>query len=306
MSELPFTLDQLKIVKAISDEGSFKQASKKLYISQPAVSLQIQNLEKKLNVALYNRNKKKIELTEAGELLLRYAIRILDLCEETSLAIQDLENLQDGNLLVGASQTTGTYLMPRVIGLFRQRYSHINIQLHIYSTRKIAWAVVNGELDIAVIGGEVPEELVNVLEITPYAEDELVLILPKSHPLSSFKKIQKEDLYQLKYIVLDTQSTIRGVIDNVLNENGIDSSRFKIEMELNSIEAIKNAVQSGLGAAFVSISAITKELELGIIHQAQIENIKIRRVLSILTNPNRYPSKALESFTQEILTLFLK
>ena len=148
--------------------------------------------------------------------------------------------------------------------------------------------------------------MVNVLEITPYAEDELVLILPKSHPLSSFKKIQKEDLYQLKYIVLDTQSTIRGVIDNVLNENGIDSSRFKIEMELNSIEAIKNAVQSGLGAAFVSISAITKELELGIIHQAQIENIKIRRVLSILTNPNRYPSKALESFTQEILTLFLK
>jgi len=306
MSELPFTLDQLRIVKAISDEGNFTLASKALYVSQAAVTLQIQNLEKKLNVTLYNRRKKKIELTEAGNLLLRYANRILALCEETSRTIEDLENLQGGNLLVGASQTTGTYLMPRVIGLFRQRYSNINIQLYIYSTRKIASAIANGELDIAVIGGEVPQELANILEITPYAEDELVLILPKSHPLSKFKQIQKEDLYQLKYIVLDTQSTIRGVIDNGLKENGIDSTRFKIEMELNSIEAIKNAVQSGLGAAFVSVSAITKELELGIIHRAEIKDIKIKRILSILTNPNRYPSRALESFTQEILTLFLK
>ena len=96
------------------------------------------------------------------------------------------------------------------------------------------------------------------------------------------------------------------MIDNALKNNGIDSKRFKIEMELNSIEAIKNAVQSGLGASFVSISAITKELELGIIHQTQIKDIKIKRILSILTNPNRYPSRALESFKQEISTLFVK
>ena len=143
------------------------------------------------------------------------------------------------------------------------------------------------------------------MDIIPYAEDELALILPKSHPFSNRLEIQKEDLYQLRYITLDNQSTIRKVIDQVLNDNGIDSSRFKIEMELNSIESIKNAVQSGLGAAFVSVSAIAKELELGLLHWSKIENITIKRTLSVLTNPNRYSSKASETFSQEILTLFL-
>ena len=142
------------------------------------------------------------------------------------------------------------------------------------------------------------------MQVTDYAEDELALILPKFHPFSKLPSIQKEDLYRLKFISLDKQSTIRKVIDKVLYQNGIDSTRFKIEMELNSVEAIKNAVQSGLGASFVSISAISKELELGILHWAKIEDITIKRTLSIIINPNRYTSNASEKFTREILTLF--
>nr|YP_010443820.1 LysR transcriptional regulator [Vacuolaria virescens]UTE94707.1 LysR transcriptional regulator [Vacuolaria virescens] len=292
MNDLPFTLDQLKILRAVANEGNFKKAAESLYVSQPAISLQIQNLEKHLNVPLFERYKKRVKLTDCGHLLLRYGNRILALCEETHRAVADLENLQGGTLIVGASQTTGTYLMPRLIGLFRQRYPQISVQLQVYSTRRIAWAVANGQIDIAIIGGEMPYELSDILKITPYAEDELALILPKSHPLSKREKIRKEDLYSLNFITLDSNSTIRKVIDNVLNQNGIDSTRFKIEMELSSIEAIKNAVQSGLGAAFVSISAISKELELGIIHWAKIENIQIKRMLCIVENPNRYKSNA--------------
>lgn len=305
MRDLPFTLDQLRILKAIIKEGSFKRAADSLYVSQPAISLQIQNLEKQLNVPLFERSNKKANLTEAGSLLLRYGNRILALCEETCRALEDLQNLQGGNLIVGASQTTGTYLMPRLIGLFRQRYPQVNVQLQVHSTRLISWSVANGQVDLAVIGGEVPNELKEVLEITSYAEDELALILPTSHTFSCNEDIQKEDLYRLRFIALDTQSTIRKVIDKVLNEHDIDSSRFKIEMELNSIEAIKNAVQSGLGAAFVSVSAIAKELELGILHWAKIENVTIKRMLSIIVNPNRYKSKAAQTFSQEILTLFV-
>ena len=296
MNDLPFTLDQLRILRAIAAEGSFIRAAESLYLSQPALSLQIQNLEKHLNVSLIERHKKRIKLTDSGQLLLRYGNRILALCEETYRALADLQNLQAGNLIVGASQTTGTYLMPRLIGLFRQRYPQINVQLQVHSTRRVAWAVANGQIDIAIIGGEIPSELKDILKIIPYAEDELALILPKSHGLANFEKIQKEDLYSLKFITLDSSSTIRKVIYNVLYENGIDSNRFKIEMELNSIEAIKNAVQSGLGAAFVSVSAITKELELGIIHWAKIENITIKRMLCIVENPNRYKSKASKNF----------
>ena len=291
MIDLPFTLDQLRIIKAIASEGSFKKAADSLYISQPAVSLQVHNLEKQLNVLIFDRGNRKASFTEEGQMLLRYGNRILSLCDETCRAIDDLHNLQGGTLIVGASQTTGTYLMPRLIGLFRQKYPQVAVQLQVHSTRRIAWSVANGHINLAIIGGEVPIELKNMLQVTSYAEDELALILPKSHPFSMLKSIQKEDLYRLRFIALDRQSTIRKVIDKVLNQNGIDSTRFKIEMELNSVEAIKNAVQSGLGAAFVSVSAIAKELELGVLQWVKIEDIIIKRTLSIIVNPKNIDLK---------------
>lgn len=306
MSDIPFTLDQLKILHAISIEGSFKNAAEKLYISQPAVSLQVQNLERQLNTPLFYRDKRKARLTETGLLLIKYCDRILSLCEETCHALDELQTLQSGRLLIGASQTTGTYLMPRLIGIFRQKYPQIDIELQVHSTRKISWGVANGNIDLAVVGGEIPKELKNTLEIISYAEDELALILPLSHPFSSLEFIQKEDLYRLSFIALNTQSTIRNVIENTLVQHGIDSSYFKIEMELNSIEAIKNAVNSGLGAAFVSVSAISKELELGMVHWAKIEGITIKRTLSVLLNPKRYYSNATQIFKEEMLEMLIK
>lgn len=304
MSDIPFTLDQLRILKAIAAEGSFKRAADSLYVSQPAVSLQVQNLEKQLNVPLFDRGGRRAKLTEAGHLLLSYGEKIISLCQETCRAIEDLQNLQGGTLIVGASQTTGTYLIPRMIGLFRQRYPDVSVQLQVHSTRRTSWGVANGQVDLAIIGGEVPAELQDTLKIIPYAEDELALILPSFHALAQLETIQKEDLYKLSFITLDSQSTIRKVIDKVLTRYEIDPKRLKIEMELNSIEAIKNAVQSGLGAAFVSTTAIEKELEMGVLHRAKIDNMEVKRTLSVIINPNRYCSKAAEAFSSEILPEF--
>lgn len=304
MSDIPFTLDQLRILKAIAAEGSFKRAADTLYVSQPAVSLQVQNLEKQLNVPLFDRGGRKAQLTEAGHLLLSYGEKIITLCQETCRAIEDLQNLQGGTLIVGASQTTGTYLLPRMIGQFRNKYPEVSVQLQVHSTRRTSWGVANGQVDLAIIGGEVPAELHEALQIIPYADDELALILPVSHPLSKVEMIQKEDLYRLKFITLDSQSTIRKVIDKVLSRCDIDTKRLKVEMELNSIEAIKNAVQSGLGAAFVSITAIEKELQMNVLHVAPIKDVEVRRTLSVILNPSRYRSKAAEAFVREILPEF--
>ncbi|WP_407884326.1 LysR family transcriptional regulator, partial [Scytonema sp. NUACC26] len=275
-----------------------------LYVSQPAVSLQVQNLERQLDVPLFDRGGRRAQLTEAGHLLLSYGEKILSLCQETCRAIEDLQNLQGGTLIVGASQTTGTYLLPRMIGMFRQKYPDVAVQLHVHSTRRTAWSVANGQVDLAIIGGEIPAELVESLEIVPYAEDELALIVPISHPFSKLDTIHREDLYKLQFIALDSQSTIRKVIDQVLSRCDIDTRRFKVEMELNSIEAIKNAVQSGLGAAFVSTSAIAKELQMGLLHCAPIEGVIVKRMLRLIFNPNRYRSKAAEAFSREILPQF--
>ncbi|MEB3337819.1 MAG: LysR family transcriptional regulator [Leptolyngbyaceae bacterium] len=304
MSDLPFTLDQLRILKAIAAEGSFKRAADSLYVSQPAVSLQVQNLERQLDVPLFDRGGRRAQLTEAGHLLLSYGEKILTLCQETCRAIEDLQSLQGGTLIIGASQTTGTYLLPRMIGLFRQRYPDVAVQLHVHSTRRTSWSVANGQIDLAIIGGEVPPELQDALEIIPYAEDELALILPIFHPLARLSTIHKEDLYKLQFITLDSQSTIRKVIDQVLARCGIETRRLKVEMELNSIEAIKNAVQAGLGAAFVSISAIEKELQMGVLHRAKMDEVVVNRTLSVIFNPNRYRSKAADAFSREILPQF--
>ena len=291
-THLPYTLEQLVILRAVAKGGSFKNAAQSLFLTQPAVSLQIQNLEKQLKTNLFDRTKKQIELTEAGTLLLRYSNRILALCEESSRVLDDLSELQSGKLVIGASQTTGTYLMPKIIGL-----------LNVDSTRKVAWHLMNRQVDIGIVGGKIPKELRKILEITPYVEDELALIVPPSHPYVKLECIKKEDLYDLKFISLNSYSTIRTVVDDTLSKNGIDVTRLKVEMELNSIEAIKNAVQSSLGAAFVSVSAITKELELNLLNCVRIEDVKINRKLCIILNPNRYKSKASENFTKEILTL---
>jgi DNA-binding transcriptional LysR family regulator len=301
MSDLPFTLDQLRILKAIAAEGSFKRAADSLYVSQPAVSLQVQNLERQLDVPLFDRGGRRAQLTEAGHLLLDYGDRILALCQETCRAIEDLQKLQGGTLIIGASQTTGTYLMPKLIGIFRQTYPDVAVQLHVHSTRRTCWSVMNGQVDLAIIGGEIPIELQAALEIEPYAEDELALVLPISHPLAQKEVVQRDDLYKLGFIALDAQSTIRKVIDQILVRANIDPRLLKVEMELNSIEAIKNAVQSGLGAAFISVSAIEKELKLGVLKRVSVENVVVKRTLSLVLNPNRYRSKASEIFISEIL-----
>ena len=304
MAEIPFTLDQLRILKAIVDEGSFKKAADSLFVTQPAVSLQGQNLEKQLEIAIFDRGGRKAQLTEAGKLLLNYCEKILGECQETCKAIEDLNNLKGGTLIIGASQTTGTYLMPRMIGLFRQNYPEVSVQLEIHSTRRTGWSVANGQIDIAIIGGQLPLELTESLQVIPFATDELALVLPINHPLAKSKELKKEDLYSLGFITLDTQSTTRKVLDKLLSSSGVDVQRLRIEMELNSLEAIKNAVQSNLGAAFLPVVSIERELEGGSVYKPIVADLEVKRELKVITNPGRYSSRATKAFTNQILPLF--
>ncbi len=304
MPELPFTLDQLRILKAIAEQGSFKKAADILYVTQPAVSLQIQNLEKQLEITIFDRGGRKALLTEAGQILLDYCQRILNQCDEACKAVEDLNSLQGGTLVIGASQTTGTYLMPRMIGLFRQKYPDVSVQLQVHSTRRTGWSVANGQIDLGIIGGQLPAELESLLDVIPYATDELALVLPAKHKLAKEIELTKEDLYKINFVTLDSQSTTRKVVDKLLKDSGLDIQRLKIEMELNSLEAIKNAVQSGLGAAFLPVISIEKELLSGTIHKPNMSDLGVKRELKLITNPSRYTSKASEAFKRDILPNF--
>jgi DNA-binding transcriptional LysR family regulator len=230
-----------------------------------------------------------------------YALRILSLSEESYNSIKDLGTLKIGNLTIGASQTIGTYLMPKLIGRFRERYPNISVRLEVHSTKRAAWEVARGVLDLAITGGEIPIELNKVLEIQSYAWDELVLILPRHHALGNREYLDKDDLYSLRFLTLEEGSSYRKVLNSILKDNDIDASRLNVEMELSSIEAIKNAVESGLGAAFVSISSIRKEIKLKTLNHLRVRNLDVKRRLSIIIHKERYRSRAAEMFVKEIL-----
>lgn len=300
---LPFTLQQLRILKAVANEKNFTKAASVLYLSQPSLSKQIKILEKNLDTVLINRERNQISLTESGEILLQYSERILALCEESCRSLIDLKNGDRGNLTVGASQTIGTYLMPRILVLFAQNYPQINLKVQVNSTRIIAKSIINREIDIAVVGGEISDDLKKNLTINSFVSDELSLIIAKSHPFAKKKKIHKEDLYCLDFITLNSNSTIKKFIDNILIQNQIETKQLKTILQLNSIEAIKTAVTLGLGAAFVSSSAIETELNLKKLEILKIENIQITRKLSIISNPKCYKSKAFEFFFKELIRL---
>jgi DNA-binding transcriptional LysR family regulator len=300
---LPFTLQQLRILKAVATEKNFTKAAELLHLSQPSLSKQIKILEQNLDIVLINRETNQISFTENGKVFLQYSERILALCEESCRALIDLKNGERGNLIVGASQTIGIYLLPRVLALFAQNYPQINLKVQVNSTRVIAKNVLNREIDLAVVGGEIPNDFKKNLIVENFVEDEFSLIVAKSHPFARKQKITKEDLYHLNFITLNSNSTIRKSIDNILIQNQIETKQLKIIMQLNSIEGIKTAVSLGLGAAFVSSSAIEKEIELQTLEILKIENIKLTRKLRIISSPESYKSKAFVFFYNELARL---
>jgi len=302
---LPFTLQQLRILKAVAAEKNFTRAAEILYISQPTLSKQIKLLESRLGVLLIDRQARNFSLTEAGKIFLRYSERILTLCEESCRSLNDFKNGDRGSLIVGASQTVGTYLIPRILSLFAQNYPQINFKIQVESTQNISKSILNRQIDIAIVGGLVPEELKKDLQIEDFVEDNLCLILPKSHPFILGKKkfIKKSELYSLNFISLKPASTVQKFIDGILVRNDIQIEKFNIIMELNSIEAIKTAVDLGIGAAFVFSSAIEKEILSKTISVIKIKNTKITRPISILTNPQSYKSKAFQFFYRELSQL---
>nr|YP_010472400.1 lysR transcriptional regulator [Pleurosigma intermedium]UVG42011.1 lysR transcriptional regulator [Pleurosigma intermedium] len=300
---LPFTLQQLRILKAIATEKNFTRAAEVLYISQPSLSKQIKALEKNLGILLINRESNKISLTENGKVFLQYSERILALCEESCRALIDLKNGDRGNLTVGTNQTIGTYLMPQILSLFAQNYPQITLKIQINSTPIILNNILKQEIDIALIGDEIPKKLRKNLTIKSFVKEEINLIISQIHPFAKKEKINKEDLYYLNFITLNSNSNIQKFIDNTLIENQIETKQLKVIMQLNSVEGIKTAVSLGLGAAFISSSAIEKELKLKTIKILTIKDIKISRSLSVISNSKYYKSKAFTFFSNELYRL---
>ncbi len=188
------------------------------------------------------------------------------------------------------------------------------MQLQVQSTRRIASGVAEGQLDLAIVGGTIPANLTEQLEVSPYSTDEFVLVranphassqeyesvLPKILNLEGAAVLKKEDLYELRFITLNPQSTTKKAIDSTLETYGINPAKFQVEMELTSLEAIKNAVKAGLGVAFLSRTAVADDLKNGFLQQLQVDGLEVKRTLRLIFCPSRYQSQAALSFREHL------
>jgi DNA-binding transcriptional LysR family regulator len=299
----PFTLQQLRILKAIATEKNLTKAADVLYLSQPTLSKQMKTLEKNLNVELIHRENNKVSFTENGRILLHYSERILLLCEECCRVFIDSQNGERGNLTIGTTPTIHRYLLPKILELFVRNYPQIDLKIQINSTRMISKSVQNREVDIGFVSEEIPKEFQKHVLVEPFVEDEIQLIVPKSHCFASQSVLLKEDLYGLNFITLHASSTFRRFIDQSLMQNQMDIHRFKIILEVHSLEGMKAAVGLGLGVAFIPYSAMEKEMALNVFQTLKIENMDITRPLAILNRPKSSKTEAVQLFSLELSKL---
>ena len=288
---LPFTLQQLRILKAVAAEKSFTKAAEILYLSQPSLSKQIKTLEKRLDILLINRENNKISLTKNGKILLHYSERILALCEESCRALIDSENGERGNLTIAASQTIGIYLIPRLLTLFAKNHPQVNLKVQVSSTEHILKNILKNNVDVAIIEKKKLSNFKKNLFIQHFAIQKFYLIISKSHSFAKKEKIAKKKLYSLGYIILNSDCNFHNFINNVLIQNKVQPRELKIVLKLKSIRSIQTAVGLGLGSAFISSSIIKNKVLFETVHILKINEITTTKPLSIIHNSQFSNSK---------------
>jgi DNA-binding transcriptional LysR family regulator len=269
---------RLKVFRKVADNLNFRQAAEALYLTQPAITLQIKALEEELGLPLFDRTERRVALTEAGRILLKHAKKVEAL---TAIARQELARLvgeEEGDLSAGASTTIAQYLLSRLIGEFQISNPKIRLSLVGANTEKIVGGVRNGTVAIGLIEGpslhrDVGEE--------PFVTDEIVVVVPPKHEWVG-QQIDAQQLCKVPLILREKGSGTRRVVEAALKAAGVQMKHTRVVMELDSTEAIKSAVEAGLGIGFVPRRAIQKELKLDTLREAHITKLGIQRMFEII------------------------
>ncbi|HTI16006.1 MAG TPA: LysR family transcriptional regulator [Dictyobacter sp.] len=285
--------NHLHIFQKVAEKEHFTRAAEELFISQPAVSKQIHELERALQQPLFTRVGQKVHLTEAGKLLYEYSKRIFALSDEAEQALMDMNDLLRGRLAVGASTTIGTYLLPELLGEYKSRYPHIELSVWIANTEEVQDAVRSRRLELGIVEGEI---ISTDLDHFDWLPDELVFIAPNSCPLPEQRAMTVRDVLDLplSLIMREKGSGTREVLERAFIEHGMEPP-MPI-MELGSTEAIKRAVRANLGWSFVSKNTIQLEVKAGLLRTVPIADFRVLRMLSIISPKEKRISKAAQAF----------
>lgn len=294
-------IDHLKVFNTLAEKRNFSETAKLLHMSQPSVTSQIKSLEEKFETKLFERTTKHVLLTEAGKVLYYYTSKILHFVQLAEKDIALLSLTVSGELRMGASLTTGEYVLPKVIGQFKQEYPHVKLLMEITNTEHIIEKILDDIYHLGFIEAPFSHPHLNV---GPFMEDELVVITSTSNPYPLIKdkdEISLKELNELPLILREPGSGTRRVMETALEDHKINPLDLNIILELGSTEAIKSAVETGVGISIISKSAIKKEQLLGTIKVVKLKNVTIRRSFYIVYHKERILQPPAEAF----LTFFL-
>jgi len=266
---------RLVVFRTVAEQLSFRKAADELYLTQPAVSLQIKALEEDLGVQLFDRTGSHIALTGAGKALLGYALQVSALLTQAEHEVVALSGEHAGHLALGASTTIAQYVLPRLLGDFCREHPRVHPTLISGNTEHIVAAVLQQQIALGFIEGPAHSRDVKT---EPFLVDELVLIVPAAHEWAERASVAASEIVTTPLLMRERGSGTRRVIEIALERSHIKRASLQIVMELDSTEAIKSAVEAGLGAGFVSRWAIAKDLRLGNSFRiVDTEGLRIRR-----------------------------
>jgi len=251
---------RLQVFFTVARLLSFTKAAETLHMTQPAVTFQVRQLEEYFNTRLFDRTHNRINLTEAGDRVYGYADKIFELYGEMENSVREMTGEISGSLTIGASTTIAEYMLPSLLGDFKKRYPDINIHLKVSNTEGIVSMVENNTIDLGVVEAPVGNKNLVVERCRP---DHLVAIVPPDHPETERETLTYEDLIKYPFICREEGSGTREVINEYLSLVSSGPDALNISMELGSPEAVKGAVEAGMGISVVSQATVQKELRLG-------------------------------------------
>lgn len=288
---------RLQVFHAVAKHGSFTRAAETLFMTQPAVTFQVKQLEEQFNTRLLDRGHGKVTLTPAGEIVFAYAERILGLSDEMETRINELTDELTGVLTIGASPTIAAYWLPQLLSRFKHKYPRVVPRLFVGNSESTENRVVAHDIDV----GLVERDSANPdLECTLAYRDELMVIVPPGHALSRSKSLCAEDLQPFAFVDRDPGAAIRALAESFFRDGGVPPESLTRTAELGSLAAIKQLVREGMGFAIVSRASLSRELRDGSLAAISLEP-HLYSSLNVLVPKDRFRARLHSTFAEFVV-----
>jgi DNA-binding transcriptional LysR family regulator len=288
-------LRHLVTFRTVVDKGSFSQAAEELEVSQPAVSFQIRSLEERLGQRLLDRSGRRVTLTEAGELVYRYARRMIGLEAELEREMGEIGTRVAGRLVLGSSTGPGEVLLPRLLGAFQRAHPDVRVSLVVSDTQTVCERVLDDELELGVVGAARAQR---GLVFEPFVRDELVAIVPPGHHLAGRGSVGLEELAAEPMLLQQEGSGVRSVLEAAMREGGLRDRDLNVAMEVGLQQSVKAAVLEGLGITVISRLAVEREVADGVLVALRLEGPGLERHFFAVRHAGRTPKRVTSAFVE--------